>query len=153
MRLIAYPLLGLLLVLSGCNKSEESEDDQILGAENASELMSTAQTGDWTISFYYDSEQDETSNFAGYVFTFSSEGVATANNGTNAFTGSWTVTTSDSSDDSEDDHIHFNLNFTEAFLADEINDDWHVLEVSSNLIRLTDVSGDGSTDFLTFEKN
>lgn len=151
MRTFVYPLLTLMLLLGSCDK--EDHDDPV-GPEDAEALRSTAQSGDWTITYYFDTDKEETSDFAGYVFTFTAQGVVTASNGTNGFTGSWSVSVDDSSDDSPDDDVDFNLFFSEPFLADELNDDWDVLEFSSTRIALRDVSGgDGDTDLLTFEKN
>ena len=47
-----------------------------------------------------------------------------------------------------------NLNFGTSNPFDELEEDWDVLEATDDIIRLKDISGgDGTTDFLTFERN
>lgn len=61
--------------------------------------------------------------------------------------GSWSTTSGD------DTELGLNLNFGTGIPLDELADDWDVLEVTNDIIRLKDVSGgDGSEDFLTFER-
>jgi hypothetical protein len=144
MKSINLAILGifsLLLVLS-CTK------DNI----NIAEVKSNVQTGTWRITKFIDSGKDETNYFTGYNFTFNSSGVLNANNGTNNYNGTWSITDSNSNDDSRNDldfNIYFNL--TNNFL--DLNDDWDFISQSSTKIELIDVSGgNGGTDYLTFEK-
>jgi hypothetical protein len=144
MKSINLAILGifsLLLVLS-CTK------DNI----NIAEVKSNVQTGTWRITKFIDSGKDETNYFTGYNFTFNSSGVLNANNGTNNYNGTWSITDSNSNDDSPNDldfNIYFNL--TNNFL--DLNDDWDFISQSSTKIELIDVSGgNGGTDYLTFEK-
>lgn len=144
MKSINLAILGifsLLLVLS-CTK------DNI----NIAEVKSNVQAGTWRITKFIDSGKDETNYFTGYNFTFNSSGVLNANNGTNNYNGTWSITDSNSNDDSPNDldfNIYFNL--TNKFL--DLNDDWDFISQSSTKIELVDVSGgNGGTDYLTFEK-
>jgi hypothetical protein len=144
MKSINLAILGifsLLLVLS-CTK------DNI----NIAEVKSNVQAGTWRITKFIDSGKDETNYFTGYNFTFNSSGVLNANNGTNNYNGTWSITDSNSNDDSPNDldfNIYFNL--TNKFL--DLNDDWDFISQSSTKIELIDVSGgNGGTDYLTFEK-
>jgi hypothetical protein len=144
MKSINLAILGifsLLLVLS-CTK------DNI----NIAEVKSNVQAGTWRITKFIDSGKDETNYFTGYNFTFNSSGVLNANNGTNNYNGTWSITDSNSNDDSRNDldfNIYFNL--TNKFL--DLNDDWDFISQSSTKIELIDVSGgNGGTDYLTFEK-
>ncbi|UCE70688.1 MAG: hypothetical protein JSW57_11140 [Flavobacteriaceae bacterium] len=119
-------------------------------------MRSAAQNGQWRITYYFDSDKEETSDYAGYVFTFGADGTVTATNGTTEVTGTWSVTDSSSSDDDSFDDssdVDFNLFFASPPNFEELTDDWDILEYTSGRIRLIDVSGgDGSTDYLTFEK-
>jgi hypothetical protein len=144
MKSINLAILGifsLLLVLS-CTKDNIS----------IAEVKSNVQTGTWRITKFIDSGKDETNYFTGYNFTFNSSGVLNANNGTNNYNGTWSITDSNSNDDSPNDldfNIYFNL--TNKFL--DLNDDWDFISQSSTKIELIDVSGgNGGTDYLTFEK-
>ena len=109
-------------------------------------------SGTWAITYYFD-DADETSDYAGYTFTFGASNVITATNGTNTYTGTWTITDSNSSDDSIDD-LDFNIVFTAPPDFEELSDDWDIVEVTDTKIELIDISGGGGgTDYLTFEKN
>lgn len=152
-KLIFLNLFAAVLLAVSC---DSNEDPATTAADvNAAELQSTAQDGQWRITYYFDSDKEETSNYNGYVFTFGADGTVSATNGTTEVTGTWSVTDSDSSDDSPDDSsdVDFNLFFAAPPDFEELSDDWDILEYTSGRIRLIDVSGgDGSTDYLTFEK-
>ena len=152
-KLIFLNLFAAILLAVSCDSNDDPADLQ--GDVNAAELQSTAQDGQWRVTYYFDSDKEETDHYTGYVFTFGSDGTVTATNGTVEVTGTWSVTDSDSSDDSPDDSsdVDFNLFFTTPADFEELSDDWDILEYTSGRIRLIDVSGgDGSTDYLTFEK-
>lgn len=116
-------------------------------------IQANVQSGTWRITFFEDSGNNETSNFTGFNFTFNSNGVLNANNGGTDYSGTWSITDSNSNDDSLDDldfNIHFSL--TNDFM--DLNDDWDFISHSATKIELVDVSGGGGgTDYLTFEKN
>lgn len=117
------------------------------------ELVNTVSNGTWRISYFFDSDTDETTNFSGYSFTFGASDLLTATNVTNTYTGSWNISDSSSDDDSPDD-LDFNIIFTNPDNFEELSEDWEVLSSTSVKIELRHVSGgDGSTDYLTFEKN
>ena len=101
-----------------------------------------------------DSGEDKTASFNGYNFTFGSNNLLTANNGTNNYTGYWSVENSNSNDDSPSNDLDFNITFSTPLQFVELSDDWEILQRSATVISLTDVSGgNGGTDFLTFTKN
>jgi hypothetical protein len=152
-KLIFLNLFAVLLVAVSCDSNDDPADTQ--ADINAAELQSAAQDGQWRITYYFDSDKEETSDYTGYVFTFGADGTVTASNGTMEVSGTWSVTDSDSSDDDsfDDSDVDFNLFFATPADFEELSDDWDILEYSANRIRLIDVSGgDGSTDYLTFEK-
>ncbi|TNF45869.1 MAG: hypothetical protein EP305_12785 [Bacteroidetes bacterium] len=110
-------------------------------------------SGTWRISNFVDSGVDETVNFSGYNFTFKDDGTLTASNGSSTFTGTWSVSDSNSQDDNLDD-LHFNINFNLTNNFEDLNDDWDIVSHSSSKLELIDVSGgNGGTDLLTFVKN
>ncbi len=143
-------LLGILLLLFifSCSDDDKDEPNDI-----KDEIESVVQKGSWRISKFIDSGDDETTDFNGYDFIFRESGVLNANNGTNNYDGTWSITDSNSNDDSLDD-LHFNINFNLTNEFEDLNDDWDIISRSSTKIELIDVSGgNGGTDYLTFEKN
>jgi len=126
------------------------EDNNSGSAKN--ELINTVSQDTWRITYFFDSETDETSNFSGYSFDFGANDVLIATNNTNTYTGTWNISDSNSDDDSSDD-LDFNINFTSPANFEELSEDWEVLTHTAVKIELRHVSGgDGSIDYLTFEK-
>ena len=126
---------------------------QSINNQSQTQIENNVQTGEWIITKFIDSGENETNHFAGYNFTFKSNGSIVAIDGSNNFNGSWSINNSNSNDDSQDDLdfiIHFNL--TNDF--EDLNEDWDLVSHTSTKIELIDVSGgNGGTDYLTFEKN
>ena len=135
-----------------------SSDDDNGSSNNSSEITQIRNQvidGSWRITSFIDSGQDETSDFNGYNFTFSSNGNLNATNMTNTETGNWSVSNNSNSSSSSND-IDFNINFNVPDTHDfhDLNDDWDIVSYTSTTIVLIDVSGgNGGTDNLTFEKN
>lgn len=145
-KLLTFIIAGLFFV--SCSNDD---DDRQVSTE--SEIESNLQKGNWRITKFVDSGDDETNHFTGYVFTFNSSGILDASNGTNNYEGTWSVTDSNSNDDSVDD-LDFNINFNLTNDFEDLNDDWDIISQSSTKIELIDVSGgNGGTDYLTFVKN
>ena len=125
---------------SGCKK-----DDNSPSSSSITVLNSTIQQGNWKITNFNDSGNDETNHFTGYAFHFNSNGTVTATNSGSIENGTWGSIQDDSK-------LKLVLLFG-AIPFDDLNDDWHVIQQSSSIIKLEDVSGGGSgTDYLTFEK-
>ena len=138
-----------------CDEDDVNPNDNSL-KKAAIEL--NMQDGTWRISSYVDSGQNETSDFAGYIFAFSSTGALIASNGAMTKQGIWSVNDDNSSDDdsNDDNDIDFNIVFdvAETDDFDDLNDDWDIVSHSSTQLQLRDVSGGyGSVDTLTFTKN
>ncbi|MEJ2583648.1 MAG: hypothetical protein P8Z38_00950, partial [Robiginitalea sp.] len=96
-KVIFLNLFAVILLAVSC---DSSDDPAAMQADvNAAELQSTAQDGQWRITYDYDTDKEETDHYTGYVFTFGGDGTVTATNGTMEVTGTWSVTDSDSSDD------------------------------------------------------
>lgn len=152
-KLSLIPLLPLIFILNVASMC--SDDDDTNNSANPTPVINTVTSGTWRITFYEDSGVNETYHFTGYNFTFGSANVLTATNGTNTYTGSWSVTNDDSNDDSPSNDLDFNILFSSpANFADELSDDWDILSRTDTKIELVDVSGgNGGTDYLTLEKN
>lgn len=137
-KFIIIPTITLLVIalLSSCKKDDNS----------ASPSSSTfIQQGQWKITSYIDSGNNETSHYTGYAFTFVSGGVVTATKSGSSVSGNWST-------GSDDSQSKLYLTFTAAPF-NELNDDWHIVQQTSSMIQLEDVSGgNGGTDYLTFEK-
>jgi hypothetical protein len=154
--------LTIAISLIACSKEESNTtvgvDDN---GTSADRVTLVAQSGSWRISYFWDTDEDETSNFAGYEFTFNPDGTLIAVKGNTTVNGTWSVIDDSGNSSSDDDgnstddddfNILFSVPTTSDF--DDLNDDWDIIAVTANKIELTDVSGgNGGTDFLTFEKN
>ena len=144
----------VLLLVTVFFLSCSSDDSSSTGTNSISSVTSVVGSGTWKITYYFDTDKDETSNFSGYNFTFGSNGVLTATNGTLTQTGTWSVTDSNSDDDNSISDLDFNIAFTSPATFLELTDDWEIIERTSTVIKLKDVSGgNGGTDYLTFTKN
>ena len=141
----SIPLIFLLFsVATACNQDDSTNSNQ-------TKVVNTVSSGTWRITYFNDTDKDETTNFTGYNFTFGSS--LTATKGSTTYTGTWSVTDSNSNDDTMDD-LHFNILFTAPPDFEDLSDDWKILEMTDTKIKLVDVSGGGGgTDYLTFEKN
>ena len=150
-------MLGFSLMSSMCSNDDDGGSLNN-NSQQIAQIESTAESGSWRITNFNDSGQNETSDFAGYAFTFNSDGSLIASNGSNSLTGTWSVTDDSNSNDdsSSDDDIDFNIFFPvpESNNFEDLNDDWDITSVSSTRIELIDISGgNGGTDILVFEKN
>lgn len=148
----------ICVLFVACDSEDDSQNDN---GTSADQVAAIAENGTWGISYFYDSDQDETSNFSGYSFTFNADGTLAATNGNNTVSGTWSVTDSSSNSSSDDDgnstdDDDFNIFFDVPASSDfeDLNDDWDIIEVTANKIELIDISGgNGGTDYLTFTKN
>lgn len=154
-------ILGLivmtcLLSLYGCTKSDNATD--VTNNSTAEQVANVAKSGTWTVTYFYDTDQDETGNFSGFSFTFNEDGTIVAVNGSTTVTGTWSITdnSGSSSDDdgsSSDNDNDFNIFFSSPDTFEDLTDDWDIVSISSDKIELIDVSGgNGGTDYLTFTK-
>lgn len=143
-------IVGGLFFATSCS----SDDDSNPSTTNptATDVTNTVTSGTWRITSYLDSGQDETADFAGYNFTFGTNNVLTATNGTNNYSGIWSVTNDDDSANDLDFDILFSAPAPTSF--QDLSDDWDIVERTATKLRVRDVSGgNGDTDYLTFEKN
>jgi hypothetical protein len=154
MRKISF-YFALTAVLFMTTASTCSTDDT--STTDLQPIITAATGGSWRVTYYFDTDSEETSQFNGYNFTFGSGNVLTATNGTNSYTGNWSVTNSHSSGDDSNhssNDIDFNILFSAPANFAELSDDWDIISYSSTKIELVDVSGgNGGTDYITFEKN
>jgi hypothetical protein len=146
-------VLVMLFVLTTSSMCSDDDNGANQSINTPTVVVNIVNNGTWRITYYYDTDTDETTNFTGYNFTFGANNVLTASNGTTTYSGAWSVTDSNSNDDSISD-LDFNLAFSSPAEFLELSDDWEIIEKSTTVIKLKDVSGgNGGTDYLTFTKN
>ena len=130
-RITALVLSFFLLSLFSCEKERS--------------LNSALTHGSWAVTLFMEGDANETDLFKNYEFNFDISGRVAAFNGNTTVFGTW----SGGGDDNSQELI---LGFgTPPF--DKLDEDWHVLEQNSKLLRLQRVSEtSGGIDLLTFEK-
>jgi hypothetical protein len=144
--------LFLLNVASMC--SSDDNNSTTPSTQDPTPVINTANQGTWRVTLYDSSGTIETSHFSGYNFTFGSASQLIASNGTNNYSGTWSVTSDTSGDDSPSNDLDFNIAFSSPADFEDLTDDWNIIAYTSTKIQLVHVSGgNGGTDYLTFEKN
>lgn len=129
-----------------------------------SEVKSIAAEGQWQVTYFWDSDKDETASFNEYSFAFAANGSLIATKSAATVTGQWSITGDEDDDDDDDDDddsddddyddVDFNIAFSTPPDFEELTEDWHIISISTTKIELTHVSGgNGGTDFLTFERD
>ncbi len=148
-----FNLLLVSFVFVSCSTDENNEDNEIMMVD-VEEVKAMVTNGEWEITYYEDSDVEETSDYDGYVFTFNTDGTLAVTNGSTSLSGAWSITESENSDDDDSkSDVDFNIFFASPDIFEELADDWDILKYANSKIELWDVSGgDGSTDYLTFEK-
>lgn len=145
-----FVLLSLFLI-AACD-----DDDSNNSNTKVTQVTNTAVNGEWQVTYFFDTDSDETDNFTGYVFDFGSGDILTATKGSTTISGSWSVTDDDSGDDNSNgdyDDIDFNISFASPPDFEELTEDWEIISLTATKIELRHVSGGGGgTDLLTFEK-
>jgi hypothetical protein len=142
-------IVGIGLLLGSCGKKEEED---IIVEDNPNDVSGSSVTttisgGNWKVTYFWDTDHDETSDFAGYKFTFAGGGKLNAIKGQDSESGTWGIGT----DNSKTKLI---ISFPAGGNLDDLNEDWEVVERTKARVKLQHISGGGGgTDFLTFEKN
>ena len=137
MKKIVYTLSFLLVAFASCNTQKGD-------ISNTSQYVSS---GNWKVSLFTDSGNNETSNYTGYTFTFSDNGPISAVSTGNSRTGTWSVSSS-----SNKFIIDLGAKNDPSNLLGELSNDWKILSSSATEIRLGD-DNTTSNEFLTFSKN
>jgi hypothetical protein len=151
-KVILIPMLFCLFMLNVASMC--SSDDDSSSSADPTPVINAATQGTWRVTSYVDSGNNETSDFTGYNFTFATGGALTATNGTNSYSGTWSVTGDNSNDDSPSNDLDFNISFAAPANFADLTDDWDIVSYSATTISLIDVSGgNGGTDTLVFTKN
>jgi hypothetical protein len=152
MRRLIFAIGFIATLMISCD--DDSNDDKKADDKTAT-VRATAINGQWRVTSYSDNGTNETSNFNGYIFTFDSGNNIVASNGTNNYSGNWSVTDSNSADDNNEklEDVDFNISFTPPPAFEELTEKWEIISLAETKIELRHVSGgNGGTDLLTFEK-
>lgn len=152
---LVFLLTGIVasLFISACSNDED--DNDMDAVQTVSDIQTKVVTGDWMISSYVDSGVDETSDYAGYTFTFNNDGIVSASSTAEMLTGAWSVQMDSSMDDSSDSDVDFTLFFgvPDTHDFDDLSDDWDVVSYTATMLSLRDVSGgSGEIDTLVFTR-
>ncbi len=123
------------------------KQDDPIPTNTPSAVANVLKSGTWRISYYWDSGQDETTNFTGFAFQFANNNVLNATRNNTNVSGTWAMGTDDSD-------IKLLLNFSSPADFESLSGDWKVNTYNSTQIQLTDSSGgNGTVDYLRFERN
>lgn len=133
MRHLSIIFLAVVVLFSAC-KTEDNNVNPSSGGNNNSGVLVTGVN--WRVSYFYDNDKDETSDFSGYTFEFRSDNTLVANNGSNTISGTWNETVDDNLP-----RLVIQLNTTNDKL-DELNDDWVVESKTASEIKLKDDNPD-----------
>ena len=122
-------LLALVIGLASCSKSNDDNPDPS-GNNNSNSI-----SGDWKVTYYFDSGKDETGDYSGYAFKFNENGVLTASASTSAYSGTWSV--NDNSDD-DNSSSRMVIMITGNKAMDDLQDDWVIEKMNGTEIWLKD---------------
>ena len=141
-------ILSLLFVLNVASMCSDDDDDTSSQVSNPTEIASTLADGQWIVTLYKENDVVQTSNYSGYNFTFAADGALSATNGSTTQSGDWSTYT-------DSGYTKLDMMFTALDGPfEEISEDWRVISRTTTKIELKHISGgDGSTDYLTFEKD
>ncbi len=152
---IVYPIsvtnsVGVSIVISNNNQLEDFIEDSIDDCDDSSipnpGFVSVLTSGTWRVTYFYEDDDDETTDYLGYNFTFNPNFSILVEKNSVTSSGTW-------SNYMDDGDNKLDLLFSDSNL-DELEDDWKIVEYTTTEIRLRDVSGgDGSVSYLYFTKN
>ena len=125
------------LIIECVENSSSDPIDQVLFEEQLT-------TDSWFITYFFD-DYDRTAEFDGFQFNFNNNGTASATDGTTTETGNWMFFGGA--------NPQLDLFFGTNTPFDELDESWEILEAGEELVRLRNVSSDGSSDYVTFGRN
>lgn len=121
-----------------------SDDDSLLTTTDITQIIT--QADGWKVTWFWDKDKDETSDFEGYEFYFLESGTFEAVHSGNTVSGTWQV------ESSSDGSRRLVLNTSSDIKPlSEMNDDWIILKMTDSKIELKD-DNDEHLEELHFEK-
>lgn len=133
----------VLFITASCSNSGSSDITPAGTSENLSQ-------GLWTVTFFEERGENETSKFSGYQMSFDSGGVFRLISSTNNYTGSWSV--NKNSDDNSNSSQKLIIYISGNNVADQLQDDWIIVSQTENSIHLQDDSSN-HTETLKLQRN
>lgn len=125
--------LAMLAILSfaSCSKDNSVIPSSVTETVTATEVdLKKPAPGNYTITKFIDTGDDETAQFNGYTFKFKANGGLVATTGTGqTFNGSWSL-------NSAETIMTLNISGTAA-LNDLDDDDWQVVKITNKVIKIT----------------
>ena len=152
------PVLIIILMTpaSASNLDDADTDDHLNGLspiDNKNIVTIIVTDGTMKITYYWDTDLNDTINFDGFNFTFRANNILTATDGTNTYNGTWSITDSNSYVDDLTDE-KFDLIFTSSINFVETLDDWGFIDTPPPYIKLNDIIGcNNEAGILTFNEN
>ena len=146
MKMKMFTLVWALSTLfTACSKDEKNDPGSTdISVES---VRNTVVSGSWRITYFWDTDHDETSHFTDYHFTFFGTGLLMAVKGNDHIHGGWSTGTDNSK-------VKLILDFPSPAIFEDLNEDWQVIERTDSRVKLQHESGGyGGTDYLTFEKD
>jgi len=135
-------LLGLLFLFASC-ESELTKDNNDDSSQNISVILSN-DNAKWKVSYFWDKDKEETSDFQGYTFVFQSDGKLQAQKGDQVVNGTWRTI-------QDDGRQKFVMDMGLIKPLEELTDDWLILEKSAGILKLKD-DNDEHLEELHFSK-
>jgi hypothetical protein len=137
-KLFLFPLLAVLF--ASCSNSDTTSDP----VADLSTKTNMVIQSDWKVTQYIDSGKDETGDFAGYSFTFNTDGSFTAVSSSATYTGSWILAAGSSSPDdsgnstSDDNLDKLTITVSGNKQMDDLSHKWLVEKITATEIWLRD---------------
>ena len=121
-------ILFSLIVLLGLSACSNSSDDN----SNNPSIPNSDLSGNWKVTYFWDKDKDETSDFNGYTFEFKSDGTFVAHlPGGSTQTGTW-------GERPDDGVTKLDIVIPGAKPLDDHNEDWVILEKTDTSLKLRD---------------
>lgn len=124
-----------------CDEDDDNDyNDDDLNEDN---LIALLTSGTWRVDLFVD-ETNQTAEFQNYTFTFLANGTLTALQSGNTSTGNWEI-------EADDDEMELEIEFENEAVLEKLNQEWHVLEITSLRIKLW-ADDDDETKTLVLKK-
>jgi len=127
------------------NNNNNNNQGDSEATETANEVSTFLLEEEWTVTFYEEDGTTQTDLFAGYSFTFDSEGSVTGGNELNSQSGTWSTSVNSNTP-------KFLINFNDDAPFDELNEDWDIINHNATLLELENTNDSDGLDRLTFTR-
>jgi hypothetical protein len=138
--------ISTLITFWSCSRT----DDDNPGPDNTSGKVEQV-SGDWVVSYYFDSGKDETYHYNGYTLTFSSNGALEAVSGSSSYSGNWRIGDNSSGDDNSSNRFVITIMGNERM--EDLTDDWVIINLSESEIALKDDNPESMEELRFSRKN